>query len=129
MDDIDELFLEVDGALGESGDVEVARGQLELFGTLLTSLADTRSEVAPELERDMHTVLTRDGHRVTGSWEEIVRSLRDADMEGLQDRTTNEFMVRMSKRTFRETGVRVPHHDAELFVRASADAGLLRIVR
>ena len=129
MDDIDELFLEVDGALGESGDVEVARGQLELFGTLLTSLADTRSEAAPELERDMHTVLTRDGHRVTGSWEEIVRSLRDADVEGLQDRTMNEFMVRMSKRTFRETGVRVPHHDAELFVRASADAGLLRIVR
>ena len=129
MDDIDELFLEVDGALGESGDVEVARGQLELFGTLLTSLADTKSEAAPELERDMHTVLTRDGHRVTGSWEEIVRSLRDADVEGLQDRTTNEFMVRMSKRTFRETGVRVPHHDAELFVRASADAGLLRIVR
>ncbi|HET7188445.1 MAG TPA: tetratricopeptide repeat protein, partial [Gemmatimonadaceae bacterium] len=129
MDDIDELFLEVDGALGESGDVEVARGQLELFGTLLTSLADTRAEVAPELERDMHTVLTRDGHRVTGSWEEIVRSLRDVDVEGLQDRTTNEFMVRMSKRTYRETGVRVPHHDAELFVRASADAGLLRIVR
>jgi hypothetical protein len=25
--------------------------------------------------------------------------------------------------------VRVPHHDAELFLRASADAGLLRIVR
>jgi hypothetical protein len=25
--------------------------------------------------------------------------------------------------------VRVPHHDAELFVRGSADAGLLRIVR
>lgn len=129
MDDIDELFLEVDGALGEGGDVEVARGQLELFGTLLTSLADTRSEIAPEVERDMHTVLTRDGQRVTGSWEEIVRSLRDADVEGLQDRTTNEFMVRMSRRTFRETGVRVPHHDAELFVRASADAGLLRIVR
>ena len=81
------------------------------------------------MERDTHTVLTPDGHRLTGSWEEIVRSLRDADMEGLQDRTTDEFMVRMSKRTFRETGVRVPHHDAELFVRASADAGLLRIVR
>lgn len=129
MDDIDELFLEVDGALGDGGDVEVARGQLELFGTLLTSLADTRAEIAPELERDMHTVLTRDGQRVTGSWDEIVRSLRDADVEGLQDRTTSEFMVRMAKRTFRETGVRVPHHDAELFVRASADAGLLRIVR
>ena len=39
------------------------------------------------------------------------------------------FMSRMAKRTYRETGVRVPSHDAELFVRASADAGLLRIVQ
>src|SRR6476619_1789818 len=39
LDDIDELFIEVDGAVAnESGDVEVARGQLELFGTLLSSL-------------------------------------------------------------------------------------------
>jgi hypothetical protein len=58
-----------------------------------------------------------------------VRSWQDADVEGLQDRTVDEFMARVAKRTFRETGVRVPHHDAELFVRASADAGLLRIVR
>jgi tetratricopeptide (TPR) repeat protein len=130
MDEIDELFLEVDGALGnDSGDVEVARGQLELFGTLLTTLADSKAGEAKDLDSDMHTVLTSDGRRVTGSWEEIVRSMRDADMEGLQDRTTNEFMARVSKRAFRETGVRVPHHDAELFVRASADAGLLRIVR
>jgi tetratricopeptide (TPR) repeat protein len=129
MDDIDELFLEVDGAVAGDGDVEVARGQLELFGTLLSTLADNKAGEAHEPGVDMHTVLTKDGRRVTGSWEEIVRSLRDADVEGLQDRTTNEFMVRVSKRAFRETGVRVPHHDAELFVRASADAGLLRIVR
>jgi hypothetical protein len=38
-------------------------------------------------------------------------------------------MSRVAKRAFRETGVRVPHHDAELFVRGHADAGLLRIVR
>jgi Tfp pilus assembly protein PilF len=129
MDDIDELVLEVDGAVAGDGDVEVARGQLELFGTLLSTLADNKAGEAHEPGLDMHTVLTKDGRRVTGSWEEIVRSLRDADVEGLQDRTTNEFMVRVSKRAFRETGVRVPHHDAELFVRASADAGLLRIVR
>jgi tetratricopeptide (TPR) repeat protein len=130
MDDLDELFLEVDGALSsDAGDVEVARGQLELFGTLLTSLADTRAEQAQNGAPELHTVLTKDGRRVSGSWEEIVRSLRDADVEGLQDRTPNEFMARVSKRAFRETGVRVPHHDAELFVRASADAGLLRIVR
>jgi tetratricopeptide (TPR) repeat protein len=130
MDDIDELFLEADGAAGsESGEVEVARGQLELFGTLLTTLADAKADSSNGEDPELHTVLTRDGVRLSGSWDEIVRSLRDADMEGLQDRTTNEFMARVSKRAFRETGVRVPHHDAELFVRASADAGLLRIVR
>ena len=126
LDEIDEMFLEADGSGNESGDVEVARGQLELFGTLLTSLADSR---AGEPEAGPHTVLTREGQHVSGSWEEIVRSLQHADMEGLQDRSVDEFMARMAKRTFRETGVRVPHHDAELFVRASADAGLLRIVR
>ncbi|HUQ46601.1 MAG TPA: tetratricopeptide repeat protein [Gemmatimonadaceae bacterium] len=130
MDDIDELFLEVDGALsGDGTDVEVARGQLELFGTLLTSLADTKVQEELVAGPDAHTVLTKEGRRHSGSWEEIVRFLRDGDMEGLQDRTTNEFMARISKRAFREMGVRVPHHDAELFVRASADAGLLRIVR
>jgi Tfp pilus assembly protein PilF len=134
LDDIDELFIEVDGALsGDGGDVEVARGQLELFGNLLSSLAagnkaDDES-TSREVEWDSHTVLTRDGQHLSGSWEEIVRSLRDADVEGLQDRTMSEFMARVSKRAFRETGVRVPHHDAEMFVRASADAGLLRIVR
>ena len=131
LDAIDELLLEVDGAVAsESGDVEVARGQLELFGTLLTSLADTKTRQAgSESEHPAHAVLTRDGRRLTGSWEDIVRSWQDVDVEGLQDRNVDEFMARVAKRTFRETGVRVPHHDAELFVRASADAGLLRIVR
>lgn len=129
MDDIDELFLEVDGTMsGDSGDVEVARGQLELFGNLLSKLAGDRPEVL-DASADQHIVLTTDGQQVSGSWDEIVRSLRDADIEGLQDRTTNEFMARVSKRAFRERGVRVPHHDAESFVRASADAGILRLVR
>ena len=135
LDDIDELFIEVDGAVAnESGEVEVARGQLELFGTLLSSLADAKSvdEVAsPEIDLGVHSILTREGHRLTGSWEEIVRSMRDAEAEAGQDggSTLREFMTRVAKRTYRETGVRVPSHDAELFVRGSADAGILRIVR
>jgi Tfp pilus assembly protein PilF len=132
-DDIDELFMEVDGSLsGEGGDVEVARGQLELFGTLLSSLADAKGEDAAASGEDVddgHSILTHDGMQLTGSWEEIVRSMKDGDVEGLQDRSLDEYMTRVAKRTFRETGVRVPHHDAELFVRGTADAGLLRIVR
>jgi tetratricopeptide (TPR) repeat protein len=135
LDDIDELFIEVDGAVAnESGEVEVARGQLELFGTLLSSLAEAKSvdEVAsPEIDLGVHSILTREGRRLTGSWEEIVRSMRDAEAEAGQeaDGTLREFMTRVAKRTYRETGVRVPSHDAELFVRGSADAGILRIVR
>jgi tetratricopeptide (TPR) repeat protein len=132
MDDLDELFVELEGELGDGTDVEVARGQLELFGTLLSSLADTRAGdegTTGELELDVHEILTPDGLQLTGSWEEIVRSMKAEDVEALQDRSVGEFMARRSKRAYRETGVRVPHHDAELFVRASADAGLLRIVR
>jgi hypothetical protein len=114
--------------------VEVARGQLELFGTLLSSLADSKAvdEITSEpVDLGVHSILTREGRSLTGSWEEIVRSMRDADGEGTQDGggTLREYMSRMAKRTYRETGVRVPSHDAELFVRGSADAGILRIVR
>jgi tetratricopeptide (TPR) repeat protein len=133
LDDIDELFIEVDGAVAsESGEVEVARGQLELFGTLLSSLASSKSEdepASPEIDLAVHSILTREGRRLTGSWEEIVRSMKAGDMEALQDRSVDEFMARVAKRVYRETGVRVAHHDAELFVRGNADAGLLRIVR
>ncbi|MEO7456280.1 MAG: tetratricopeptide repeat protein [Gemmatimonadaceae bacterium] len=132
LDDIDELFIEVDGAVaGENGEVEVARGQLELFGTLLSSLADTKAEdiVEPGTNPVSHEVLTRDGRQITGTWEDIVRSLQHVDAEGGREVPLEVFMSRMAKRTFRETGVRVPSHDVELFVRAHADAGLLRIVQ
>ena len=133
LDDIDELFIEVDGAVaGESGEVEVARGQLELFGTLLSSLAGTKAEEAAMpgvVEPVAHEVLTRDGRQLTGSWEDIVRLLQNVDAEAGRDVSIHEFMSRMAKRVFRDTGVRVPSHDVELFVRGSADAGLLRIVQ
>jgi len=135
LDDIDELFIEVDGAAAnESGEVEVARGQLELFGTLLSSLADAKAEdevASAEVDLGVHSILTREGRRLTGSWEDIVRSMRDADAESGQDGdvTLREYMTRVAKLAYRETGVRVPSHDAELFVRGSADAGMLRIVQ
>ena len=131
LDDIDELFIEIDGGVGENGDVEVARGQLELFGTLLSSLADEKAQevMAADADASPHEVLTRDGRQITGSWEDIVRSLQHVDEEGGHEVSLEAFMTRFARRTFRETGVRVPSHDVELFVRASADAGLLRIVQ
>ena len=133
LDDIDELFIEVDGAVAaESGDVEVARGQLELFGTLLSSLVEAKAgEIMDRgaASDATHEVLTPDGRQLIGSWEDIVRSLQHVDEEGGEGLPLEDFMSRMAKRTFRETGVRVPSHDVELFVRAAADAGLLRIVQ
>jgi hypothetical protein len=76
-----------------------------------------------------HEVVLRDGRAFTGSWEEIVRSLQSGDVEGGTELSLEAFMTRMAKQAYRETGVRVPSHDVELFVRASADAGLLRIVQ
>jgi tetratricopeptide (TPR) repeat protein len=128
LDDIDELFIEIDGALSaENGEVEVARGQLELFGTLLSSLAEKQAEEDGALVG--HAVLTREGRQLTGSWEDIVRTWQDAEAEAGDERSTEEFMTAMTRRAFRETGVRVASDDAELFIRGCADAGLLRIVR
>jgi tetratricopeptide (TPR) repeat protein len=129
LDAIDELFIEVDSALAGEGEPDVARGQLELFGTLLSSLAGTKTQdpMLPEFRE--HEVVLRDGRAFTGSWEEIVRSLQSGDVEGGTELSLEAFMTRMAKQAYRETGVRVPSHDVELFVRASADAGLLRIVQ
>jgi hypothetical protein len=112
--------------------MEVARGQLELFGTLLSSLANAKAENGVdtgEVDLGVHSILTREGRQLTGSWEAIVRSMKDADQDAGEDGTLRDFMSRMAKRAYRETGMRVPSHDAELFVRGSADAGILRIVQ
>jgi len=43
--------------------------------------------------------------------------------------SVQEYMSGVSQHGFRQTGVRIPTHDAESFLRGSAKAGLLRIVR
>ncbi|HUQ45210.1 MAG TPA: tetratricopeptide repeat protein, partial [Gemmatimonadaceae bacterium] len=68
MDDLDELLMELDGGMGEGTDVEVARGQLELFGTLLSSHAGAQAgddAAVDELVRDDHESRTPDGMQLT----------------------------------------------------------------
>ena len=121
LDDVDAMLMELEPQAGANGapDAETARGQLELFGSLLSSLADQKQ---PE-----HQIIVSDGTRFDGSWEEIVRHMRD--QTGNPADSMHEFMTGMSQRGFRQTGVRIPTHDAESFLRGSAVAGLLRIVR
>jgi len=125
LDEIDEMLLELEPREGDAadGEAQVARGQLELFGSLLTSLADAKQETP----REQHEIVASDGTKYDGSWEEIVKRLRDRN--GDSGHSLEEFMRRSARRGFRETGVHIPTHDAESFIRGSAVAGLLRIVR
>jgi tetratricopeptide (TPR) repeat protein len=127
LDDIDEMLMELEprsGAGEVAPEAEVARGQLELFGTLLSGLAEQKQTEPMALE---HEIVSRDGSTFDGTWEDIVRRMRDT--LGDPSHTLEDFMKRAARRGFRETGVQIPTHDAESFIRASAVAGLLRIVR
>ena len=47
----------------------------------------------------------------------------------LAGRSLQEFMTMEARRVYSDRGIRIPTSDAESFIRASANAGLLRIVR
>jgi len=124
VDEVDAMLMELDGRTG--GDTapaaEAARGQLELFGSLLSSFAEQKQDDLSE-----HQIVASNETKFGGSWEEIVRRLRD--QIGNPTHTMEEFMSGASQHGFRQTGIRIPTHDAESFIRGSAVAGLLRIVR
>ena len=122
LDDIDEMLMELDAASGAetAPQAESARGQLELFGSLLSTLADKQSAI------DHHQVEVA-GSKYQGSWEEIVRRMRDAI--GVPSNSMHEFMNEVATHGYRQTGVHIPTDSAERFIRASANAGLLKIVK
>jgi tetratricopeptide (TPR) repeat protein len=122
LDDIDEMLMELDAASGSetAPQAESARGQLELFGSLLSTLADKQSAI------DHHQVEVA-GSKYQGSWEEIVRRMRDAI--GVPSNSMHEFMSEVATHGYRQTGVQIPTDSAEKFIKASATAGLLRIVK
>lgn len=119
LDDIDELLagIELKFMAEEGGEGASARNQLELFGVLLTDLVEQRRD-------DAHRVRTTEGREFDGSWEDIVREMRDADPD-FAGRSVQEFIRSEAKRR----GIAIPAHDAESFIRASANAGLLKIVQ
>ena len=123
-DDIDEMLAEIEAKAAESADND-AKGQLELFGVLLSSLAkDKRAEHAPTA----HCVTIDEDRSFEGTWEEILQKLRESRGE-TPGGTIKEFMLNEARRGYSLTGCTIPTEDAESFIRGSADAGLLRIVR
>ena len=119
-DDIDEMLAEIEARVVES-DQEQARGQLELFGALLTSLAGRE-------DPDLHTIALDERRELEGTWDEIVHQMHRASGMG-RTRTLEEYMATEARRAFTLTGTTVSTLDAESFVRAIAHAGLVRIVK
>jgi Tfp pilus assembly protein PilF len=123
LDDVDTILMELEpGSESNTTSAPEARGQLELFGNLLSSLVEQKSD-----RKDDAQIVEFDGTRFGGSWDDIVRRMRDA--KGNPAHSVREFMAGISDTSFKETGVRIPTNDAESFLRGSAVAGLLRIVR
>jgi tetratricopeptide (TPR) repeat protein len=118
-DAIDEMLSEIEQK-GNETVVRDARGQLELFGSLLANLSGQKQAEEP------HQVVARDGRQYDGTWDEIVARMREDST--LPARSVQEFMQQEARRGFSLTGVLIPSGDSEAFIRGSADAGLLRIL-
>jgi Flp pilus assembly protein TadD len=121
-DPIDDMLAEIEARAAERAHTR-DRAQLELFTNLLADLAERRHGE----EISEHSVLTSDGAEFRGSWDRIVRAMKEANAM-MTGRSVQEFMATEARRGYSLTGVKIPTHDAESFLRGSADAGLLRIV-
>jgi Flp pilus assembly protein TadD len=122
-DAIDELLSAIEGG-------EEQEPQLELFVAESSPTERTDEPQVPPArhESGRHSVVTSEGREIDGTWEEIVGHLRDASSE-FAGRSVSDFMTAVARRQYGKTGVRISARDAESFIRGSADAGLLRIVR
>lgn len=119
----DLLLAEIE-ATGADGQVRDPR-QIELFGTLLTELQGMRTRVPGSTE--VHKVSTLSGVTYVGTWDEIVRQMKD-DAAEWSAGSLEAYMAATAQRGRLETGVAIPTTDAESFLRGSAQAGLLRIL-
>jgi len=120
-DDIDEMLAEIEAKAAEAAESE-ARGQLELFGALLGTFAREKSG------DDEHCITVDEDHSFEGTWEEILQKM-SAARSGTDKVSLKDFMQTEARRGYSLTGHTIPTEDAESFIRGSADAGLLRIVR
>lgn len=122
LDAIDRLLLGVQ-ATQPDGSVRDPH-QLELFGTLLVELQGMQRRSAGEI----HRVQSSTGVSYSGTWEEILLQMKmdDREWSGV---SLADYMEQVSRRSRLETGIVIPATDAESFVKGSAAAGLLKILR
>lgn len=120
-DDIDEMLAEIEQRAMEQ-DQHDAKQQLELFGSMLSELIETRRDPVE------HRITLRDGRSFRGTWDDIVRQMKEGNST-FSGRSMQDFMLNEARRGFSLTGIVIPTGDAESFIRGSADAGLLRILK
>jgi tetratricopeptide (TPR) repeat protein len=126
-DEIDELLAEIEARALEQ-EQNVAKNQLELFGTLLHSLSQAHQDMGmtnEEAESAAHRIVYGD-RTYEGTWDEIVRQMRDHKNATI---SVEQYMATEARRGYGLTGVEISSRDAESFIRGSANAGLLRIDR
>jgi len=116
----DILLSEIE-AMTPDGQIRDPR-QLELFGTLLTELQGMKNK-----SFEVHRVSTVSGATYVGTWEDIVRQMKDDAAEWVAG-SIEAYMEASAKRWRKQTGVAIPATDPESFLRAGADAGVLRIL-
>jgi tetratricopeptide (TPR) repeat protein len=124
----DLLLAEIE-AMTPDGQIRDPR-QIELFGTLLTELQGMKNKGGAGINGgtvELHRVSTVSGATYVGTWEEIVRQMKDDAVEWAGG-SVEEYMEASAKRWRKQTGIAIPATDPESFLRAGADAGVLRIL-
>ena len=135
-DAIDDLLAELE----LPDDDATEDGQLELFtgdaafppvGAALAPAApaSTPPSLPPGAGAAFHRVVTVEGREVEGTWDEIVSHLRATSGGPLRGASVGDFMAAVATQHFGAPAAQASAYDAEAFIRASAAAGLLRIVR
>jgi Tfp pilus assembly protein PilF len=107
--------------------LEELESDLDPLEELLSEL-EGGGESVPDLAEpptNTHRVRTPDGRAFAGSWREIVCQMRD--VWGRPGESVSQFMRRHADEQRLRLGVTVPSSNAESFVRAIAETGMLRI--
>lgn len=114
-DPVDRLFAEVESRMGSlDGEPRYDPSQLELFERALSAE-----------ERESLLVRLGDGVLLRGTWQEIVRQMRDH--AGFSHESPSQYMRRLAERWHEQSGVEIPFTDPETFLRAAVEAGLVRL--
>lgn len=123
-DDIDHLLAEVEASFEGAVD-EQAQAALELSAQMDFMMKILGPPSPDAAIPALHRVRTAEGSIFEGTWDEILRGMRDSC--GEPQMPLGAFMRRAARQIRERTGRDVPVHSAEAFLKAGARMGLLRI--